>query len=248
MIITKGDEERNMLEKYLETLKNSSDGSYIELDKDKEIQYMYSHKYRFEKIFRMIPNTSDSLRILDIGTTPFTFFLKETFPHYQISTLDRTNLLAERCRLKGIDLKVCDLDEVLIPYPDEAFDLVIFSEVLEHIFAPPSELLLEVKRILAKDGTLILGVPNIATILNRIKLLFGITPLDHPDALFKKGWVHGHGHIHEYTMKEIGSIVESCGFKIGKKMFISPKPWDSDSFNLFVLMYYPATILISCRK
>ena len=44
------------------------------------------------------------------------------------------------------------------------------------------------------------------------------------DNQMKRGWVHGHGHIREYTMKEILSILESCNFTISKKEFISPTP------------------------
>lgn len=238
----------NLLEQYIDELKNKTENSYIELDKEKEIQYMCSHKYRFEKIFNLIPKTSNNLRILDIGTTPFTIFLKETYPHYHIATLDRTDLMRERCKEKGIELRVGNLDEVHIPFEDKSFDIVIFSEVLEHIFAPPSDLLNEVRRILDDSGMLILGVPNIASIINRINLLFGKTPLDHPDKLFVKDWVHGHGHIHEYTMKEIVSILEGCNYTIEKKMYISPKPWDSNRLNLFILLYYPTTILITCKK
>ena len=50
--------------------------SYIDLDKDKEIRYLEAHKYRFIEIINSICYTSHSMKILDIGTTPFTLFLK----------------------------------------------------------------------------------------------------------------------------------------------------------------------------
>ena len=110
---------------------------------------------------------------------------------------------------------------------------------------------------------MILSVPNIATLYNRIKLLFGITPLPNPDDQMKKGWVHGHGHIHEYTMKEIVSLLEACNFTISSKKFLQPSVVDSfkKSNNRgtlplrgiyhvvgFLIPSFRATIYIECYK
>lgn len=215
-------------EEYINLLKSEEGlSSYIELDKDKELAYMKYHKYRFKEIINYIPYSSCAIRILDIGTTPFTIFIKEVYPHYEVSTVDRTNLMESRCKARGIQFKQCDLDEQSIPFEDDYFDLVIFTEVLEHIFAPPTEVLREIRRIVRVRGKLILSVPNIATLYKRIKLLFGITPLWNPDDLMKKGWVHGHGHIHIYTMKEITSLLKACNFTISNKKFLQQSIWDA---------------------
>lgn len=211
------------IEEYIDALRNEEGtSSYIELSKDKEIAYMESHKYRYKHIAKSIPRTSNPIKILDIGTTPFTIFLRKNYPHYEISTLDRTDLMQSRCKAEGIGFAACDLDNAAIPLEDDYYDVVIFTEVLEHIFAPATDVLNEIGRIMHRGGKLILSVPNIAAINKRIKLLLGITPLKHPDVQMKKDWVHGHGHIHEYTMKEIISILKSCNFTISNKTFIQP--------------------------
>lgn len=46
----------------------------------------------------------------------------------------------------------------------EAFDVIIINHVLEHV-SVPLELLAEVERILKKDGMLVVGVPNIGSIM-----------------------------------------------------------------------------------
>ena len=215
------------LEEYINKLKTEEAAAYIELDKDKEVAYMEALKYHFVKVFDAIPDSPKPLKILDIGPTPFTLFIKENYPHYEVSTLDRTNLMEGRCKARDIQFKTCNLDEQPLPFEDNYFDLVIFTEVLEHIFNPPTEVLREVRRIMrGGGGKLILSVPNIATLYNRIKLLFGITPLGNPDELMKKTWVHGHGHIHEYTMKEIASLLEACNFTISSKKFLQPRVVD----------------------
>ncbi|WGI17639.1 class I SAM-dependent methyltransferase [Methanonatronarchaeum sp. AMET-Sl] len=183
---------------------------------------MKAHKYRFEKILDRLPESSKELNLLDIGTTPFTLFLKEKYPDYEISTLDRTDLMENRCKEKDIEFKSCNLDKVSIPFEDNQFDIVIFTEVLEHIFAPPSKVLNEINRILKNNGKLIISVPNIASLHRRVKLLLGRNPLPHPDNQFKKDWVHGHGHLHLYTRKELISILKDSDFKIKSKKFLQP--------------------------
>lgn len=238
------------IEEYIELLKRDDEGatSYIEMDRNKEIQYVEEGKYIYREIIKSMPVLSEATRILDIGPTPFTIFLKRKLQHYDVWALDRTDLLKERFAQAGVRLKVCDLDNVVIPFEDEYFDVVIFTEVLEHVFAPPSEVLREVKRIMHPSGKLILGVPNIARLSNRIKLLFGISPLPRADDQMKKGWVHGHGHIHEYTKKEILSLCEQAGLRISRVQMLSINPFDVLSIrkrhNLVNFLYYGVIFVV----
>lgn len=213
------------LDKYLNSLKTEKSEAYIELDKDKELAYMESHKYHFAMVLEGIPISPNPIRILDIGTTPFTLFIKEAYPHYEVAAIDLTNLLEDRHKAKHIELKICNLATQPIPFDDSYFDVVIFTEVLEHLPTPPMDILGEVSRILRTGGKLIFSTPNFASLLNRIKLLVGINPMNSADQQFKRGWIHGHGHVREYTMKELLCVlISSCNFKILKKQFISPTP------------------------
>jgi len=247
-------------EEYINKLRTERAEAYIDLSKDKELVYMNNLKYHFVKIFDAIPDTPDPIKILDIGTTPFTIFIKETHPHYEVATIDLTDLLATRCKQNGIKLRVCDLANQPIPFEDDYFDVVIFTEVFEHLFAPPTEIMSEIGRVLHGGGLLIFSTPNFATLLNRVKLLVGICPMAPANDQMKRGWVHGHGHIREYTMKEICSIIESSYFTITKKVFISPAPSVRTIKNFyqlasqiyrFVCLLVPAfrsTIYIECYK
>lgn len=198
-----------------------SASAFIEADRRKEIDYLKASAARFERIAQWIPASAGPLRVLDIGTTPFTFFIKRTFPHYEVWTLDRTRLLKQRCQRADVRLVACDLDEGRLPFEDELYDVVVFTEVLEHVFAPPTEILKEVRRILKPSGKLILGVPNIARLSKRVKLLVGLSPLPGADHQMNKDWQHGHGHIHEYTRRELLSICRSTRLKILKTRMLS---------------------------
>lgn len=225
---------------FLDTeLSNEEADSYLELDKSAELAYMRSQEYRFKRVFSAIPVSQKSLKILDCGTTPFTFLIKRIYPHYDIATMDRTNLMEERCTKRGIEFGICDLPTQAIPFADNHFDIVIFTEVLEHLIAAPERILNEIHRVLRGGGLLILSTPNFANLFNRTKLLFGINPLQPAHEQMKQGWVHGYGHIREYTMKECLHYLKSSGFEISARRFISPLPhWPSNSLSSVVTECY----------
>ncbi|MGA2160299.1 MAG: methyltransferase domain-containing protein [Dehalococcoidia bacterium] len=195
-----------------------SSPSHIELNREKEIKYVQGHKYHFLNIINSLPE-KESLKLLDIGITPNTFLIKCLYPTYEVSAVDLTNLMEEGCNKFGIRLDIVDLSSQIMSFDDNYFDVVIFTEVLEHIFAPPSKVLSEVRRVMKSGGLLIFSVPNIATLLNRVRFLFGVTPLPPADDQMKDGWVHGHDHIHEYTMREVDVLFKDCKFRVVHKSY-----------------------------
>ena len=250
----------NKFDEYLSSLKTAKSGAYLELDKSKELSYMQLHKYRFVKILEGIPNSTNCLKILDIGATPFTLFIKDVHPNFEVAALDLTNLLAARFEAKKVKLRVCNLATQPIPFDDNYFDIIIFTEVFEHLLPPTDNVFREVSRVLRIGGKLIFGTPNFAALINRIRLLVGISPLAPVDQQFKRGWVHGYGHVREYTMKEVTEILGNYNFIISKKKFISINPNVRSIKNtkmfleqayLLVCLLVPAfrqTIYVECYK
>lgn len=69
-----------------------------------------------------------------------------------------------------------DLERDNFPLPDDYFDLVICNQVIEHlknIFLP----LNEAGRVLKPGGYLLIGIPNLAGLHNRLLLLLGRQPV-----------------------------------------------------------------------
>ncbi|MBP6098802.1 MAG: methyltransferase domain-containing protein [Candidatus Levybacteria bacterium] len=58
----------------------------------------------------------------------------------------------------------------------DVFDVIFCGEVIEHLFSP-DDLLDEMKKLMHKDSILIISTPNLGYYVNRILLLFGISPL-----------------------------------------------------------------------
>lgn len=65
-----------------------------------------------------------------------------------------------------------DVDEEPLPFEDQVFDIVVFSEVMEHVRFP-QKVLKEIHRVLKVGGKLIGSVPNAFRLRNRIRFLFG---------------------------------------------------------------------------
>jgi SAM-dependent methyltransferase len=213
---------------FLTELQNSQDQetACIEGSRQREVEYMRKHGWRFRRLFAMIPWSDQSLRVLEIGPTPFTLLIKKTCPHWDVWALDRTDWLKERFARNGVQLRSCDLDRIHMPLEDGFFDFILCAETLEHVAASPTAVVKQMARILKPSGRLLLTVPNLANLRNRVQFLFGASPLPNPDEQFKSDPMHGHGHVREYTRKELVKICRSAGFEVLKTQMIWKSPAD----------------------
>jgi ubiquinone/menaquinone biosynthesis C-methylase UbiE len=85
---------------------------------------------------------------------------------------------ADILQAKGINVFDVNLEQDMLPFPDNSIDFIIANQVLEHckeIFWINHEIF----RCLRVGGHLFLGVPNILSLHNRILGLFGIHPTQH---------------------------------------------------------------------
>ncbi|PKM98696.1 MAG: hypothetical protein CVU79_02235 [Elusimicrobia bacterium HGW-Elusimicrobia-3] len=69
-----------------------------------------------------------------------------------------------------------DFEREKLPFADESFEVVVCNQVLEHlknIFLP----LAEMDRVVKTGGWLVIGIPNLAALHNRVLMLAGRQPL-----------------------------------------------------------------------
>ena len=89
--------------------------------------------------------------------------------------LECNSIYMDNLTQKGIECHLCNIERDSFPLENESVDVVIANQVFEHakeIFW----LMHEVMRVLRGGGHLLLGVPNVASLHNRIGLLFGRHP------------------------------------------------------------------------
>lgn len=117
-------------------------------------------------------------------------------------------LVAKR---KGISAEVLDIDQNSLPYEDNSFDLVISSEVIEHVLVP-DRILTEAYRVLKDGGKFILTTPNLASLARRGLLLLNRNPFIECSP-YEKDAV---GHLRYFVKSSLLSLVERHGFKLVK--------------------------------
>jgi SAM-dependent methyltransferase len=98
-----------------------------------------------------------------------------------------------------------------IPFPNEYFDYVTMSQVLEHIHKPV-ELLRSFRRILKDDGQVIIGVPNIDS---RLRKKYG------------RRWLNWHVpyHLNHFSHKSLSLLAKMSGYEIKKIKTYTPYLW-----------------------
>lgn len=146
----------------------------------------------------------------------------------------------------GINTLKLDLNADTFPFEDGSYDLVTSFGAIEHLIFYDN-LVSESYRILRKNGYMILVMPNLASYINRVGLLFGYQPRSvevsnrySPGCLrFLKygydkrvlGYYHVHdAHIHSATLKAMKELVTEYGFNVIKVRPISPI-WEHQKQN-----------------
>jgi SAM-dependent methyltransferase len=113
-------------------------------------------------------------------------------------------------RSLDLDYHYFNIEGTRFPFRDAEFDVVLFCEIIEHLFADPLSVLKEIKRVLKPGGTLILTTPNAARLENVAKMIAGIN-VYHP---YSGYWGPYGRHNREYTLLEIIELLDHCGFAI----------------------------------
>tara|TARA_R110002073_G_scaffold191088_1_gene349761 strand:+ start:1028 stop:1726 length:699 start_codon:yes stop_codon:yes gene_type:complete len=102
--------------------------------------------------------TSPSDRILDVGcgTGALLRYLQE-YDYKNLEGLEISRRAVEVLSNHGITMHHAKLPD--LPLPDNQFDVIIASQVLEHII-PRQKFLRELRRLMKSEGSLIIFVPN----------------------------------------------------------------------------------------
>lgn len=169
-------------------------------------------------------------KLLDLGIAYgiYAIVLKEKFL-FDVHGIDHPDNLSVYCRLpiqEGIDVRGCDLHRDEVPFEKEQFDVVVASEVIEHLFMPPKRVFSKIQPVLRPGGRLIVTTPNFASLRNVLHLFRGCNPVGRfPDEM---SWEKGVAtdlrvHPREYTVREVEEELHVAGFeKVSVKTKLNP--------------------------
>ncbi len=103
-------------------------------------------------------------------------------------------------------------DAEKLPFRNQVFDVVICSEVLEHLINPQN-VINEIKRVAKKDARIILTVPNHFSLNNRINLLFG-NGLEEKVGWNSKYFEYNTPHLRFFTWKGFNKFLDNHGLVV----------------------------------
>jgi len=161
---------------------------YADLKKHGELYFgpKYSprriiHTSRFNRVLKLIGDVKNK-KILDAGCGEG-YFLSVINSNKKIGVELSEKRISQALKLYP-DLKIKIADITHLPFEDNIFDVIVCSEVLEHV-SGYEQAIKEFKRCIKPDGHVVLSFPNEFTVsIGRLLLLrFPIHEIDHINSI-----------------------------------------------------------------
>lgn len=158
---------------------------------------------RYQRALSLV-ELADKSSVLDIGCKKAHLLdiLQEKNIHCSYDGIDISESVIENLKEKKGSFHQHDIMQKM-PFGDGSFDFIFCLEVVEHV-ENPTYVLSEFHRVLKKDGTLLLSVPNV---YNWIAFASDILKLPARE-----------GHIHSFTFRDMRTLLDFSGFKIEKRI------------------------------
>ena len=197
-------------------------------------EYIHHHRHEYIRTVRDIisyaPLNGGEIRVLEIGAFFGVVCMALSYLGYTVTAADIPEYIelpaqVERYAKYGIKTKGIRLEEFILPFDDEIFDVIIMCEVLEHLNFNPLPLLKEINRIGKPQSIFYLSLPNLASIYNRKRFLFGdsvgLTVDSFYGQLDPKVPEIANGHWREYTLSETRQMLEPLGYRMTHQYYFS---------------------------
>ncbi|MDI6740403.1 MAG: methyltransferase domain-containing protein [Candidatus Edwardsbacteria bacterium] len=169
-------------------------------------------RFRLQRVVREAVRLSPG-RILDLGCGDGVVMehVRRALPETEIVGLDWSRVSLGRAHKRGFT--AIQADAGCLPLKQEKFDLVIATEVLEHV-ADPDALLCEAHRALRPGGHLLITVPA-ADWFKSLVGLFDPGRVKLLDAMHRREWaVRGFGKF--APVAELRDMIRNSGFAVDR--------------------------------
>ena len=208
----------------------------------KGVDFFSSH----HKIACYIKKIKDNSLVLDVGCNAGFIgrTLRELRWHGNIDGIDKEKNYKSKAMQFGYNsFYNIDIETALENFKKK-YDVIVFADVLEHLIRP-EKVLLEIRKNLKNNGTIIISLPNIANAYIRLKLLLGNFDYSNRGILDRD-------HKFFYTKKTAINLIKKSKLKIINYDF-TPIPLSvvNKKFSYgksFFPLYYLLNIISSVRS
>jgi hypothetical protein len=172
---------------------------------DDDEVYLRTHARRYALLAELVQSFAPET-ILVVGPSYDSVLLRDAIPGAKVDTLGWED---HRFPRVGDERHVQhDLNDP--DYPELIYhDVVICSEVIEHLHIAPVPVLRFLAGGLAPGGHLVIQTPNATALPKRLRMLLGRNPYDPI-----RDEADNPGHFHEYTVHELRDAVDDAGLKV----------------------------------
>jgi SAM-dependent methyltransferase len=181
-----------------------------------EEHYLDYHAARYLDTLKILdPGRGEHL--LDVGAFPGHLTVAAHHLGFKVEGLTgraestpSLQMIVDRLAQHGISMALADVESEPFPFPDESFDVVLASEIIEHLHYNPYRLLRESFRVLKPGGRILISTPNINRLENVIRMIRGRTIHSEISGRFYESFssILSSRHIREYTASDLAYMLE----------------------------------------
>lgn len=156
-----------------------------------------------EFLAREITLSQRNRKLLDVACGQGRLILYGPFPKLDFWGIDVSHSSLAEARERGYAQVVEGNVAQRLPFPDQAFDVIVLSHILEHL-REPQNLVADAFRMLRPGGLLVVGVPICLwwTRLLRIHLVPLLFPAKRPEVLAAR-----FGHVQFFTLPALKALL-----------------------------------------
>jgi SAM-dependent methyltransferase len=126
--------------------------------------------------------------------------VKRRHPEATTIAIEASREYGSELRGKADQVHLLNIEQEALPFDDCSIDLIIANQVLEHT-KEVFWIFHEVTRCLKIDGHVLIGVPNIASLHNRVLMSFGVHPTQHKLCS---------AHVRPFSKQDTEKFLDAC--------------------------------------
>ena len=191
-------------------------------------------------------------RILDIGSgrlilSSYLSNSGSSLVAFDLPKAFENRYVKERAKSYSIDLVGSQIKsgrKYKLPFKNSSFEMVLMTEVFEHLNFSPVFVLNEIRRVLKDNGYFILTTPNVHSFENKIR--FSLNKNIYGN--FEK-YLEGSPfdyHWREFEKRELLYVLKKCNFKVIKSYYCNDILYNK--YNSYLYENYPIKIKAYLKK